>query len=356
MLRGAQGTSYGTLAEEKHVGTAFALPLVGVAFAVLAPRMLTRARWQDREPVVALWVWQCVVAAVLLCFALSLLVTGAALCRPLRDKLFESAPRGVQQAYGLASGGDWRGVLAAVLLTGGIHLVLHLVREAHLARISRRRRYRELRDAAPRLPEEGVQWPIGLLGRRAEHVLVMESPRPQAWSLPLPSRPLQLVVSTGAMRRLSSEQLDAVLAIERAHARGRHHLLVQSAGALATAFPGSALFAAYADNSARLVELAADDTAAHRHGNLATALALLDLNESRVGPSRSAAPLAWTPGTPPPPPAEQIAERVDRLLTGPPRLRPVQRLNLTAVGLLIILVPVLVVLAPGLNALFSGAW
>lgn len=337
------------------MGTAFALPLVGAAFAVLAPRMLSRARWQDREPVVALWMWQCVVVSVLLCFALSLLVTTAALCPPLRDELFGSAPHGVQQAYGLASGGDWRGVLAAVLLTGSVHLVLHLVREAHLARISRRRRYRAIREAAPDLPQE-EQWPTGLLGRRAERVLVMESPRPQAWSLPLPTRPLQLVVSTGAMHRLSSEQLDAVLAIERAHARARHHLLVQSAGALATAFPASALFTAYADSSARLVELAADDVAAQRHGHLATALALLDLNETRVGPSRSRTPLAWTPGTPPPPPAEQIAERVDRLLTGPPRLRPAQRLHLTAVGLLIILVPVLLVLAPGLYALLSDPW
>ncbi len=338
------------------MGTALVLPLVGAAFAALAPRLLVRARWQDREPVVALWVWQCVVASVLLCFALPLLVTGAALWPPLRDELFYSAPRGVQQAYGLTAGRDWCGVLAAVLLTGAVHLVLHVAREAHLARISRRRRYREIQRAAPRLPQEEGTWPATLLARRSERLLVMESPRPQAWSLPLPSRPLQLVVSTGAMRRLSSEQLDAVLAIERAHARARHHLLVQSAGALATAFPGAALFTAYADNSARLVELAADDAAAHRHGRLATALALLDLNETRVGPSRSAAPLAWTPGTPPPPPAEQITERADRLLTGPGRLRPVQRLNLTAAGVLIILVPVFVVLAPGLNALFSRVW
>jgi Zn-dependent protease with chaperone function len=338
------------------VGTAVALPLVGVAFAVLAPRLLSRARWQDREPVVALWVWQCVVAAVLLCFALSLLVTAAALWSPLRVELFHTAPRGVQQAYGLASGGDWRGLLAAVLLTGAVHLLLHLFREAHLARISRRRRYREIRRAAPSLPRETEAWTAALLGRRAERLLVMESPRPQAWSLPLPSRPLQLVVSTGAMRRLSSEQLDAVLAIERAHARARHHLLVQSAGALATAFPAATLFTAYADNSARLVELAADDAAAQRHGHLATALALLDLNESRVGPARPVTPLGFTPGTPPPPPAEQITERVDRLLTGPGRLSPLQRLNITAAGLLIILVPVLVAMAPGLATLFHRLW
>ncbi|GAA1910082.1 M56 family metallopeptidase [Streptantibioticus ferralitis] len=334
------------------MGTAFALPLVGVAFAMVAPRILARARWQDREPVVALWVWQCVVAAVLLCFGLSLLVTAAALWAPLRDRLFWIAPRGVQDSYDLTVGGAWRGVFAAVLVTAAIHLVLHLVREAHLARISRRRRYHELREAAPPLPyEQPHRWRI----RRDERLLVMESPRPQAWSLPLPRKPLQLVVSTGAMRRLSREQLDAVLAHERAHARARHHLLLQSAGALATAFPGATLFTAYADRSARLVELAADDAAAYRHGHLATALALLDLNETRLGTARPV-PAVWAPGTPPPPPVEQVAARVDRLLTGPPRLRPVQRLNLTAVGLMMIMVPVLVALAPGLDTLLTVGW
>ena len=41
-----------------------ALLLLGAVTAVVAPRMLARADWPDREPVVALWVWQCVVAAV----------------------------------------------------------------------------------------------------------------------------------------------------------------------------------------------------------------------------------------------------------------------------------------------------
>ncbi len=334
--------------------TAIALPFVGTAFALLAPRLLSRARWQDREPVIALWVWQCVVAAVLLCFALSLLITCAAVFPPVRGWIFLDAPHGVQSAYGLATGGDWRGVFAAVLLTGSVHVLLHLMREAHLARISRRRRYEAIRRAAPLLPDE-TREKAALLGRRSEHLLVMENPRPQAWSLPLPARPLQLVVSTGAMRRLRPEQLDAVLAIERAHARARHHLVVQSAGALATAFPVASLFTAYADHCARLVELAADDTAAHHHGNVATAMALLEVNATRLGAGRARSGcLPWTPGTPPPPPAEQVAARADRLLTGPGRLTPLQRLSLTAAGLLIALVPVALVLAPGLHAVLAG--
>nr|WP_202446804.1 M56 family metallopeptidase [Streptomyces sp. SID5468] len=327
--------------------------MIGVAFAVAAPRILGRASWQDREPVVALWVWQCVVAAVLLCFALSLLVTGAALWAPLRTGLFESAPRGVQESYGLAAGGVWRGVLAAVLITAAVHVVLHLFREAHLARISRRRRYQALRAAAPPLPPGAVPRQRGRRGD--DDLLVLEGSRPEAWSLTMPLRPPRVVVSTGAMRRLGPEQLRAVLAHERAHARARHHLLLRSAGALATAFPSAELFTAYARTSARLVELAADDAAAQRHGSLATALALIDLNDGRFGPPRPRPPAAWAPGSPPPPPVEQVAERVDRLLTGPPRLRPVQRLHLTAVGLLIALVPVLVALAPGLDAVLTAA-
>jgi hypothetical protein len=41
-----------------------ALPLLGVLTAVAGPRLLARADGPDREPVVAPWVWQCVIAGV----------------------------------------------------------------------------------------------------------------------------------------------------------------------------------------------------------------------------------------------------------------------------------------------------
>ena len=34
-----------------------ALLLLGALAAVLAPRLLARTTWPDREPVVALWLW-----------------------------------------------------------------------------------------------------------------------------------------------------------------------------------------------------------------------------------------------------------------------------------------------------------
>lgn len=355
------------------MGTAVVLLLIGGTLAVLAPRALLRARWHDREPVVALWLWQCVVNAVLLCFGLALLLLAAAAWSPVREHLFHSAPSGVPEAYGFTYGGPWRAVSALLLAAIAAYLMLHLLREVRIARISRHRRYRALSEAAPLLPSEQV-------GR--ERLVVLESARPEAWSLPVPLGPLQLVVSTGAMRRLSNDQLDALFAHERSHAHARHHWLLQSAGALATAFPRVRLFTAFAERAGELVEMAADDAAARRHGRLATALALLDLNGDRTvfrrgtggratpeatpsppsdpsespdpppGAGGTGAPVAndapWAPGSPPPAPVGQVAERVDRLLVGRPRLQRLDRLRLTAGGLVLSVVPVLLAFVPGL--------
>ncbi|MYT22875.1 M56 family peptidase, partial [Streptomyces sp. SID7760] len=65
-----------------------ALLLLGALTAMFAPRLLARAEWPEREPVVALWVWQCVVGAVLLCFALSMLLSAAAAWLAVRGRLF----------------------------------------------------------------------------------------------------------------------------------------------------------------------------------------------------------------------------------------------------------------------------
>ena len=69
-----------------------ALLLLGALTAVVAPRLLARADWPDREPVVALWVWQCVVAAVLMCCALSMTLSAAAAWEAVRGHVFAPAP------------------------------------------------------------------------------------------------------------------------------------------------------------------------------------------------------------------------------------------------------------------------
>ena len=62
-----------TLRMRRHIMmVTLALMVLGVLAAATAPRLLARSEWPDREPVLALWVWQCVVAGVLLCCALAM--------------------------------------------------------------------------------------------------------------------------------------------------------------------------------------------------------------------------------------------------------------------------------------------
>ncbi|MFJ8050546.1 M56 family metallopeptidase [Streptomyces luteogriseus] len=305
-----------------------ALLLLGAVTAVVAPRLLARAEWPDREPVVALWVWQCVVAAVLVCCALSMTLSAAAAWHAVGGHLFATAPRAVVEAYALGTAGPWAATTAVALAGAGLWSAAMLVHEVGGARARRRRRRADLLVRAPLLPGE-----VAVSGR----LVVLESEQPDAWWQP--GTPPQLVVTTAALLRLKGRQLDAVLAHEQGHARARHDWLLNCSSALAGGFPQVPVFAAFRDEMHRLVELAADDTASRRFGRLTTALALVELNEHRgvFGPC--------------PTPQAHVPARVNRLLTPPDRLTAARRLRLTAAAALVPVVPVLVALVPGLRAL-----
>ncbi|MGW1608114.1 M56 family metallopeptidase [Streptomyces sp. NPDC002285] len=305
-----------------------ALLLLVALTAVVAPRMLARADWPDREPVVALWVWQCVVAAVLLCCALSMTLSAAAAWQAVRGHVFAPAPSAVVEAYALGVGGPWAATTAVTLACGGLWTVAMLVREVARARARRRRRRSELFVRAPLLPGETTV---------NDRLTILEGERSDAWWLP--GAAPQLVITTAALRRLKGRQLDAVLAHEQGHAQARHDWLLHCSGALAGGFPQVPVFAAFRDEMHRLVELAADDMASRRFGRLTTALALVELNEDRgvFGPS--------------PTDRAQVPQRVHRLLAPPDRLTAGRRLRLTAAAALVPVVPVLVAFVPGLRAL-----
>ncbi|MFD8723278.1 M56 family metallopeptidase [Streptomyces sp. NPDC059629] len=305
-----------------------ALLLLGALTAVVGPRFLARADWTDREPVVALWAWQCVVATVLLCCALSMTLSAAAAWQAVRGHVFATAPSGVMDAYGLGTPGPWAATTAVVLAGAGLWSGAMLVREILRARSGRRQRGAELLVRAPLLP--GEEPANGCL-------VVLEGERADAWWLS-GSAP-RLVVTTAALRRLKGRQLDAVLAHEQGHAQARHDWLLHCSAALAGGFPQIPVFAAFRDEMHRLVELAADDMASRRHGRLTTALALVELNEDRG---------VFGPG---PTPHAHVPQRVDRLLTAPDRLPARHRLRLTATAALVPVIPVLVALVPGLRAL-----
>ena len=105
--------------------------------------------------------------------------------------------------------------------------------------------------------------------------VVLDDPRPVAYCVA--GRPAAIVVSSGALAVLDPPQLAAVLAHERAHLSGRHHVLATITRGLAAALPGVPLFSQGADEVARLAELAADHTAARFVGGRVLAAALLSI-------------------------------------------------------------------------------
>lgn len=261
---------------------------LGALAAMVAPRLLARAEWPEREPVVALWVWQCVVAAVLLCFALAMTFSAAAAWLAVRGHVFAPAPSGVVEAYALGAHRPWSAALALLLAAGGVWTGAMLTREIHRAHLRRKQRRGELLVRSPLLPgEESGGGPL----------VVLEGERPGAWWLP--GAAPQLVITTAALRRLKGRQLDAVLAHEQGHARARHDWLLHCSSALAIGFPQVPVFAAFQAEMHRLVELAADDVASRRFGRLTIALALVELNEDRgvFGPCPAPVPscrAGWT--------------------------------------------------------------
>lgn len=307
----------------------FVLLVLGALTAAAAPRLMARADWPEREPVLALLVWQSVVAAVLLCCVLAMALTASAAWSAVRGHLFAFAPRGVVDAYGLPGYGRWAGTLAVLLACGGVWTAVMLTREVRAAGARRRMSRAQLRVRAPRLPGEPAA--------DGERLVVLEDRRSDAWWL-AGAQP-QLVITTAALRRLKGRQLDAVLAHEQGHARARHDVLLHCADALAGGFPQVPVFAAFRAQVHRLVELSADDIASRRFGRMTTALALVELNEDSgvFGPC--------------PTPRAEMPHRVHRLLEPRLRLPLVRRARVTAAALLLPAVPLLIAFGPGLRAL-----
>jgi Zn-dependent protease with chaperone function len=136
--------------------------------------------------------------------------------------------------------------------------------------------------------------------------VVLDTPQPAVYCVP--GRPATIVLTTGALAVLDESQLLAVLAHERAHLAGRHHLLVTLGKAARAGFPGVPLFTRGADEVARLAEMRADDVAARRSGRETLLQALVAMGTGRPLAAPSAS-LAGTGGA--------VTARVGRLLDPP---------------------------------------
>ena len=175
-------------------------------------------------------------------------------------------------------------------------------------------------------------------------MVVLEAPQLAAYCVP--GRPSTIVVTSGALSVLEPAQLIAVLAHERAHLAGRHHMLVALTRGLAAIFPAVPLFTRGQSEIARLAEMRADDAAARRAGRRPLIEALLAMGTGsavRVGAAGSpGGPGGHLPADKGIPAAAlaaagyAVVARVQRLMDPPTRARQA-RFTLALSGLLMVL-------------------
>ncbi|MFF8904804.1 M56 family metallopeptidase [Streptomyces olivaceoviridis] len=242
-----------------------ALLLVGyaVTLAAVAPLWLTRAGWTARSPRLGIWAWQALTATVVVSVALAGLavaVPSVAFSGNLADML-RACVLALRAQYAAPGGAAVAasGTVLAVAVVGRVGWCL----AAGLIRARRKRsRHAEV---------------LALVGRHRSDlgVTVLDDDRPAAYCLPGYGH--RIVLTTATLAALEPHALDAVIAHERAHVRGRHHLVLGCAEALERAFPRVALFRVAAAEIRRLVEMAADDEATANTARLTLAGALVEL-------------------------------------------------------------------------------
>lgn len=279
---------------------------------VVLPRFLQRSDWPHRAPRLAIGLW----SGLLLSFtaAFALLVHHLAAPRRLLHhgalRFLHSCTDSDAVLYS-GPGSDTVQMVAPLLVAGWP--LLWSATALGRARF-RRRAHAGLLDLVAR--------PLEQLG-----AVVVEYATPAAYCLP--GREHRIVVTRGAIAELTPAELHAVLAHERAHIKGRHHLITGILRAFRMAFPGLPLARAAHDHSTVLLEMAADDRALRGRNPRDLASAMCKMAVGRVPYGGLAAGKT------------DVVHRAERVLCPPP---DPSRLALAGAALVIFAIPVFPIL------------
>lgn len=293
-------------------------------------RVLARARWTARAPLLGILTYLAAgwsVLAALGLAGLTLAVHATALGGDL-SQLIGACVRRLRALYATPGGATVAEL--GLVLAGAVAARTALAAARHL----RAARRQALRHAHTARLAGNLDPALG--------AVVLDHPQPTAYCVA--GRCPTVIVTTGAMAALDAGQLDAVLAHERAHLAGRHHALKAAARIGRQVVPLLPLLRDAEAQVARLVELHADDTAirAADPGALATALVLL------------ATPVQATPTPALAAAATDAVQRIHRLLRPCEPMGRLRRHLLRATAAALALAPVLMALTPAVVALALG--
>lgn len=251
----------------------FALVLAGLAvvLAGIAPRAMAQLVAFRRAPRPALVAWQ----AVSLSAVLAALLAAPAALGYLNNTTYGwfacSSQNGCASTMWWMENRRWivLGITAAVTLLVLGRLLLSGHRIGTRLRAARAR-HRELVDVLAE-PDDGG---------RADGIRVLDHATPTAYCLP--GRRSRVVLTQGALAALPDDELDAVLAHERAHLRGRHDLLIEYFTVLHHSVPGPVRSPEALREVRLLVEALADRAAVRQSGPVTTARALMTLAQGQA--------------------------------------------------------------------------
>lgn len=234
--------------------------LFAVAVGWLGPRVLAQGTWVDANPAVGLVLWLAVLWSAITAFIAGLfaLTLDIPYLRDVAADLMRACAATFHQHYENHPAAAT--VALIVLVLGGLGLLVHVLRAWQQRRSFLRRHRRALDIVARPDPRWGGVW-------------LLEHPTPTAYSLP--GRPGRVVISSGTLAALRHAEMAAVIAHERAHLRGRHHLVAAVTRTCATACPFLPVARKAPLVVGYLLERLADEVACRQHdpSSLAAALA-----------------------------------------------------------------------------------
>ncbi|UER55458.1 M56 family metallopeptidase [Kineosporiaceae bacterium SCSIO 59966] len=228
------------------------------------PAVLARATWPQTVPRAALALWHTVALAILA----GLMVIGVAAI----DALL---------VHPAALPWPWLAGAGALLCLIAFAAAIHFFATVVALTVRSRRVRRRQRHLAALLHEQPAGPPLNHARPGVAPVLVVGGQGRFVYCIP--GRSPRIVMSTGALRTLTSEQRVAVVSHEWAHLRGRHHLMVGFFAALHRAFPLPSTRAALRAVQL-LVEMLADDAARRVAGNRPLMDALYSLSPLHRSP------------------------------------------------------------------------